>query len=137
MAEVPVVLALLPDLMAALRVEAAGQGLGYTVRTVGTLSELRSAMREEAPVAVVVDLAATAFPLAETLTVLRSAVGGAPRVLAFFPHVIKELGRSALAAGYTIVVPRSRFMSDLPGLLRAVVEGNAVPVTETDEDTSG
>lgn len=42
---------------------------------------------------------------------------GAVRMLAFFSHVEVELQRSAVAAGYEQVMPRSVFARDLPNIL--------------------
>ena len=122
--KLPVVVALLPDLMAATRVEAAGRALGYDVRVVDSLSGLRSTLGSVSPAAVVMDLADSAFPLHKTLSSLPPIDGRMPSVLAFFPHVMADLGRAARAAGCTVVVPRSQFMQDLPALLRRAVEGS-------------
>ena len=42
---------------------------------------------------------------------------GAIRLLGFFSHVEVELQRSAVAAGYEQVMPRSVFVRDLAGIL--------------------
>ena len=42
---------------------------------------------------------------------------GAIRLLGFFSHVEVELQRSAMAAGYEQVMPRSVFVRDLAGIL--------------------
>ena len=125
----PFVLGLFGDLMLSVRVEATARALGYALQTANTLEALQSAGPHLRPTAVVIDLAVPGFPLAQTLATL-AAAAAAPPVLAFFPHVEKELGRAARDAGCTIVVPRSRFMADMSALLRRAVEGEPLSLTE-------
>jgi hypothetical protein len=91
---------LCPDLLFGSRVEGALQAAGHEV--------VRSA---EGADAVVVDLTADEFdPMTVALDV--PSVG-------FYPHVDVETRRRALAAGYDVVVPRSRMARETV----AVVEG--------------
>jgi hypothetical protein len=115
------VLAVTSDLMLGVRIESAAQGLGIPIIIVARLAELRSAVAGVRNAVVVLDLTDAAFPLQETLAALDAASNPRPSVLAFYPHVMRELGRSAERAGWTIVVPRSRFMADLPGLLARAI----------------
>jgi hypothetical protein len=91
---------LCPDLLFGSRVEGALRAAGHEV--------VRSA---EGADAVVVDLTADEFdPMAVALDV--PSVG-------FYPHVDVDTRRRALAAGYDVVVPRSRMARETV----AVVEG--------------
>lgn len=110
-------LALLGDLLLESRLEEVGTRLGLRVRAVASLAALPAALAAGAPDLVVLDLASPQFGLAPTLAALRAA-GSMPPVLAFHPHVDKDLGRAAREAGCTIVVPRSRFAAELPALLQ-------------------
>jgi hypothetical protein len=49
-----------------------------------------------------------------------AAVSG-PRRLGFYPHVQPELKRRAEAAGFDVVVPRSRIARELPDLLEKLL----------------
>ena len=64
---------------------------------------------------VVVDLTAGAVP--------RGVVGQGPRVLGVFSHVEPEVRERALAAGYDVVVPRSRFMREGGDLVTRLADG--------------
>jgi hypothetical protein len=111
-------LVLSPDLMLGARVEAAARSLGVRAVDVASAAGIRPARERWQPIAAVLDLAAPTFPLEETMAALEQDGEGRPFVLALFPHVQAELGRAARRAGCTLVVPRSRFMAELPELLR-------------------
>jgi hypothetical protein len=79
--------------------------------------ELLTAAGHEARLAPVppADLAATADVVVVDLTagdVPTAIVGAGPKVLGVFAHVEPEVRERALAAGYDLVVPRSRFMRE-------------------------
>jgi hypothetical protein len=118
----PLVLALLGDLMLESRVQTASEGLGYRFRSADALPRLDEALDGTTPDLVVLDLASLAFPAEETLARLDALPSGSPRVIAFFPHVMKELGRQAEAIGCAVVVPRSRFVAEMAALIRGAVE---------------
>jgi hypothetical protein len=46
-----------------------------------------------------------------------------PRRLGFYPHVQPELRKRAEAAGFDLVVPRSRMARELPDLVEKVLAG--------------
>lgn len=120
----PLVLLCSPDLMLAVRVEGATGALGYGLRTAAAPAEVAAAVAAAAPAAVLIDLAAAGDTLAELVGVARKAQPPS-FVLGFFPHVQRELGVAGREAGCTLVVPRSRFIAELPALLRQAVEGQA------------
>lgn len=124
----PLVLLCSPDLMLAVRVENAATALGYRLRSAASPEELAAAIDAERPSAAVLDLAAIGDGLAETVAALQRA-RPAPFLLGFFPHVQRELGAAGRAAGCSLVVPRSRFMAELPALLRQAVEGQGTAAT--------
>lgn len=120
----PLVLLCSAELMLAVRVESAAAALGYRLRSAASPDEAATAVAAERPAAVLLDLAAIGDRLTETLAALRGSEP-APFLLGFFPHVQRELGAAGRAAGCSLVVPRSRFMAELPALLRQAVEGQA------------
>ncbi len=136
----PVVLALLGDLMLSVRVQATVEALGYTFRPVDRLAGLRDAVAEPNPEIVVYDLTAPGFPLDETVTLLNTLNAEraqAARVLAFFPHVMVDLGRAARRSNFDAVVPRSRFMNDMAVLLQSAMQGASIADEESEPAGGG
>ncbi len=132
----PLVLTLLDDLMLSVRVQATIDALGYRFQSADDLVGLASVLEDACPAAVVLNLTAGLLPLPEVLARLRSLPGGMPPVIAFFPHVLADLGRAARDAGCTLVVPRSRFMAEMPDLLRRAIR-RQVPVVRSDARSDG
>ena len=118
----PTVLLCADDLMLAVRVEAAAGARGYRLVALDGIADLAPALAAARPRAVVLDLTSPGFPLERVLAAVRGAEGAAPPVLAFYPHVLKDVGRAARAAGCDLVVPRSQFMTDMPALLERLVQ---------------
>ena len=101
------VLALVTDLMLASRVEAPLTAAGYEVT-------LRGEPGEDAPAfdAIVADL---------ELVEPEAVAAAGPPCLGFYSHVDVETRRRAEAAGFDLVVPRSRMARELPALVAALV----------------
>lgn len=99
------VLALVPDLLFGSKVQAMLREAGHEV-------ELVSSLAGAAPAdVVVVDLTSGEVPP-------RPDVGG--KVLAFYSHVDAEVRERALAAGYDLVVPRSRMAREGAALVSRI-----------------
>jgi hypothetical protein len=101
------VVALVPDLLFGSKVQGMLAAAGHDVELVPT----PGAARERAPAAdvVVVDLTAGDVDA-------QGIVGVAP-TLAFYSHVEADVRRRAEAAGYDLVVPRSRMAREGPELV--------------------
>ena len=126
------------DLMLTVRIEAAARALETSIRPVNDMNDLTAALREHAPSGAVLDLAASAFSVREAVSAVHDSRAPAPLVLGFFPHVMKDLGARARAAGCDVVVPRSRFMNDMPSLLKLLVGGSPaelVAIAGNDDDS--
>jgi hypothetical protein len=96
------VLALVPDLMLASRVETALRGAGHEVRIASSLPE-------------VVDDADLAVADLNEIDVESLAALDLP-VLGFLQHTDAETRKQAEQAGIDLVVPRSRMVRELPDL---------------------
>jgi CheY-like chemotaxis protein len=105
------------DLMFLSRLAAAAPS-GVEVLSVRTTQELLDGCGPEPPFVVVLDLDSASLPTLTSLRALRAetATRGLP-VVGFFSHVHPERAREALAAGCSRVLPRSRFVEELPALL--------------------
>ena len=131
MSQGDLLLAIVDDLMARSRIDAAAGVAGVEVRYVRSFDELRSAITERPvrPVrAVLVGMAATRRPWPEIVRQLRAdEVMRGLYVLAFGPHKNLALRTQALEAGVDRVVANSAFMRLLPTLV-------ATPTADVPDD---
>ena len=103
------VVAFIPDLLFGSNVVGALQAGGHEVALVSRDEDLGGAV-SDADV-LVVDLTAEAparIEAARSALSAAAAAAGRPRSLAFFAHVEKNVREDAEAAGFDLVVPRSR-----------------------------
>lgn len=100
------ILAVVPDLLLASRVEASLRAAGHQVSVVAVLPASPDAD------AIVCDL--------EAVKPGEVAAAGPP-VLGFYSHVDTEARRQAQEAGLEIVVPRSRMSRELPQLMESLL----------------
>jgi hypothetical protein len=109
------ILALVDDLLAGVRIEEAAKAIGKHAEAVTSWAEAHRSLQSDRLEGVVVDLAISGLDLEELVAVTRES--GAP-LIAFYPHVDAQLRRAAQRAGIQYVYPRSRFLNDLPNILR-------------------
>jgi CheY-like chemotaxis protein len=114
-----VILALVPDLMLAVPIEETAKRLGARVETAGSKEAAATRLRSRGIDAVVVDLAIAGLDPAEIAVAAREA--GAS-LIGFYPHVDAALRRKALHAGIEHIYARSRFLRELPAILREALE---------------
>ncbi len=111
------------DLIFASRIAGTARTLGLEVRQVCTADRLPELARQVRARCVIVDLAFPGLDLPELMRRL-GEVGG-PRVVAYGAHVDPESLRAARAAGCAPVLPRSKFIEDLPRELTGWLAGPA------------
>lgn len=108
------ILAFVPDLMFNVQLrEAAAKGQN-TIALVGTRDEYYQRLTQVHPALVVLDLAAVGADL-ERLVEKAKAAGG--KVIAYGPHVQKELFSRAERAGCDAVYPNGKFKMDTYDIL--------------------
>jgi len=114
------VLLAINDLIFETKVRATGQATGVVVRCVRSAAELSAQLEGAAVSLVVIDLNS----VADAIDAIQTAIthDHSPRVLAFVSHVDTDLARRARDAGAHDVLPRSRFVSELPALLAAAAD---------------
>jgi DNA-binding NarL/FixJ family response regulator len=119
------VLALIPDLLFGSQVQGSLTASGHEVRLIGDEAQLRERLADDAdadaspPAVLIVDLTNPGFDgaaIVQTLAVERLLDG--VRTLAFFSHVDAEVGERARAAGFDLVIPRSRMAREGAQLVR-------------------
>jgi CheY-like chemotaxis protein len=115
-----VIIAVVDDMFFAAKIRAVAEAVGAEISFPRTREALVEKSRQTRPGLIVVDLHNQKIDASELARQLKSDedLRGIP-LLGFFSHVQTELQRSALAAGFDRVIPRSVFARDLPKILAA------------------
>jgi CheY-like chemotaxis protein len=111
---VPLGLLLSDDLLFTSRVTGAAQTLGLTIQVARSSQTLLTLARQQSPSGILIDLANPGLDLPDLLRCLAETCPAMPRVMAYGSHVDTETLRAARAAGCDPVLPRSKFVEDLP-----------------------
>jgi len=121
------VLALVPDLLFGSRVQGALAAAGQQVELIGDERRLRERLADAAAPTgelLIVDLTDERLDGAALLESLAGeGLLAHVRTLAFYSHVDIETGARARAAGFDLVVPRSRMAREGPQLVASLVNG--------------
>lgn len=116
----PMILYLAADLLWASKIKGTAEAAGIPARPVRSLDMLEARLADAAPVALILDLDKPEEAMA-MLARLRGPQAGpadrAIRVLAFGPHVAKDLLQAARDAGADAVLTRGAFDHDMTGIL--------------------
>lgn len=110
-------LLLCDDLIFTSRITGEARALGLTVKSARSLEQLLDIAQQETPSCVLVDLAFPGLVLPELFQRLGEACNPSPRVVAYGSHVDTESLRAARLAGCDPVLPRSKFVEELPRAL--------------------
>ena len=105
------------DLIFTSRITGTARGLGLTVRAARSADALVELARQAPPRAVLIDLSNPGLELPELLRRLAEACPALPRVVAYGSHVDTATLRAAREAGCDPVLPRSKFVEELPRAL--------------------
>ena len=107
-------LLLCDDLIFTSRITGTARGLGLTVRAARSGEALVELARQAPPRGVLIDLSIPGLVLPELLRRLAEVCPTMPRVVAYGSHVDTATLRAAREAGCDPVLPRSKFVEDLP-----------------------
>jgi CheY-like chemotaxis protein len=105
------------DLIFTSRIIGTAQGFDLTVKPVRSAEALRVLAQQQSPRCVIVDLSNPGLKIAELIQELRQTCSPVPRVVAYGSHVDTATLRAAREAGCDIVLPRSKFVEELPHAL--------------------
>ena len=113
----PVGLLLCDDLMFTSRITGTARDLGLVVKPARSLEALHALIEQQTPGCIIVDLAHPELHIATFVQDLRSTSSPMPRVIAYGSHIDTATLRQAREAGCDVVLPRSKFVEDLPRAL--------------------
>ena len=120
----PIVLTAIADLFFAAKVEATLRPHGYTVVKVGSAAEIASAIADDVPHCLILDLDNGRVDAMEIIERLKGDSEGRLPILAYTNHSNVEGMRRALALGADKVVARSELSSYLPQLVAGLTAGH-------------
>jgi hypothetical protein len=106
------------DLIFTTKINATAAELGYQIQVAGDAKLAGSLIAERRPRVVFIDLTAEDLCAPSALRVYRELAGPEAWFIAFGPHVDAAALAAAKAAGCQIAIPRSKFASELPELIR-------------------
>ena len=121
-APAPLGLLLSDDLIFSSRITATARALGLIIKTARSTSLLVTMAQKEMPRCVIVDLAHPSLALHDLLLQLQRISSPGPLVVAYGSHVDAAGLRAAREAGCDLVLPRSKFVAELPKELPAWFE---------------
>ncbi|MGA2985967.1 MAG: response regulator [Terriglobia bacterium] len=115
------VVALVQDLFFLAKIQETAKAVGVRVVT-GDARGGSTAIAEAQPQAIFLDLNSCGLPAVDWIRALKNDPATRPiRIVGFVSHVQEELISGARAAGCDVVMARSAFTQQLPGLLRSMV----------------
>jgi CheY-like chemotaxis protein len=104
------------DLMFISRITGVGRDLGLSIVSARSATALLDSARRQPPTCVIVDLANGGLDLSALIDGLRD-LPHRPRIVAYGSHVDAASLQAARAAGCDVVLPRSKFVEELPTAL--------------------
>jgi CheY-like chemotaxis protein len=119
----PTGLLLSDDLMFTSRITGTARDLGLVVRTARSAGVLRELAGRHTPRCVLLDLANPGLDIGSLVGWLKGECAPAPFVVAYGSHVDTATLRAARAAGCDVVLPRSKFVEELPQALAGWLAG--------------
>lgn len=107
-------LVLSDDLIFTSRITGTARALGLSMQAARDVPLLQALARQQAPTGIIVDLANPGLAIADLIAWLKENTRPMPRVVAYGSHVDVETLKKARMAGCDLVLPRSKFVEDLP-----------------------
>jgi DNA-binding NarL/FixJ family response regulator len=101
------------DMIFASRITGTARALGLTISVVASLDTLKTETNKRTPSGVILDLALAGNEIERTVIDLRQSPAS-PRIVAYGSHVDTDTLRAARSAGCDVVLPRSKFVEELP-----------------------
>ena len=118
------------DLMFNSRITGTARDLGLVVKAARSTEVLEELARRQPPSCVLVDLANPGLEITGLIGRLRELCARMPRVVAYGSHVDTATLRAAREAGCDVVLPRSKFVEELPRALPGWLGGQGSAAEE-------
>jgi CheY-like chemotaxis protein len=115
-------LVLCDDLIFASRITGTARGAGIEMKTARSGPGLLALMAQTSPALLILDLANPGLDLAQLLDSAK-AMKSPPLVVAYGSHVDAQGLKAARDAGCDLVLPRSKFVEELPTKLNCWLDG--------------
>jgi DNA-binding NarL/FixJ family response regulator len=112
-------LVLSDDMMFTSRITGTARALEVDVKAARSPDALLTLAGSERPGCVIVDLGHSGLDISNFIRQLRDTCSPMPRIVAYGSHVDAAALRAAREAGCDVVLPRSKFVEELPHALRA------------------
>jgi hypothetical protein len=106
------------DLIFTTKIQGTALSLGYHISVIGDVSKAKMEIESSNPRLVLIDLTSGELSAPSAMCEYVALAGPKTWVVAFGPHVETNALARAKAAGCQVVLPRSKFAGDLPGLLQ-------------------
>jgi CheY-like chemotaxis protein len=113
----PVGLLLSDDLMFTSRITATARQLGLEIRSASAQVGLENLAERQAPRCVILDLSNPGLDVGALVRRLREVCSQPPFIVGYGSHVDAATLRAAREAGCDLVLPRSKFVEELPRVL--------------------
>lgn len=107
-------LLLCDDMIFTSRIAGTARDLGLTMQTAPSVERLQALASAQPPGGIIVDLSTPGLAIEELIDWLRENIKPMPRVVAYGSHVEAATLRRAREAGCDPVLPRSKFVEELP-----------------------
>jgi hypothetical protein len=112
-------LLLCDDMIFSSRITGTGQALGLTIKPARSLAVLEELLAKEWPNCLILDLGYPSLVIQDLIANLGRSGKAMPRIVAYGSHVDTATLQAARQAGCDIVLPRSKFVEELPKSLVA------------------
>jgi CheY-like chemotaxis protein len=108
------------DMIFTSRITGVGRDLGFAIKSAGSVKQLLTLTQQSQPRCLIIDLQNPGLDIAEFVRSVRIAgAPGAPGpyLVGYGSHVDAATLKKAREAGFDVVLPRSKFVEDLPTAL--------------------
>lgn len=116
-AAAPVGYLLCDDLLFTSRIGSTARSLGMTVKTARSVAALEKLIEQQSPACVLLDLSMPGLDVGACVNRVKELCPTPPRLVAYGSHVDVATLRAAREAGCDPVLPRSKFVDELPQAL--------------------